>query len=58
MNIALLGYGKMGKIIEKIAADRKHNIVLKIDFYNQQDLTIENLKKPMWQSSLVHPARC
>ncbi|MGN6640512.1 MAG: 4-hydroxy-tetrahydrodipicolinate reductase [Mucilaginibacter sp.] len=45
MNIALLGYGKMGKIIEKIATDRKHNIVLKIDFYNQQELTIENLKK-------------
>ena len=45
MNIALLGYGKMGKIIEKIATDRKHNIVLKIDFYNQQDLTTENLEK-------------
>jgi 4-hydroxy-tetrahydrodipicolinate reductase len=45
MNIALLGYGKMGKIIEKIATDRKHNIVLKIDFYNQQDLTVENLEK-------------
>lgn len=45
MNIALLGYGKMGKIIEKIATDRKHNIVLKIDFYNQQELTTENLKK-------------
>ncbi len=45
MNIALLGYGKMGKIIEKIATDRKHNIVLKIDFYNQQDLTAENLQK-------------
>ena len=44
MNIALLGYGKMGKIIEKIATDRKHNIVLKIDFYNQQELTTENLK--------------
>jgi len=45
MNIALLGYGKMGRIIEKIATDRKHNIVLKIDFYNQQELTVENLKK-------------
>ena len=45
MNIALLGYGKMGKIIEKIATDRKHEITLKIDFYNQQDMTVENLKK-------------
>jgi 4-hydroxy-tetrahydrodipicolinate reductase len=45
MNIALLGYGKMGKIIEKIATDRKHNIVLKIDYDNQHELTAENLKK-------------
>jgi len=45
MNIALLGYGKMGKIIEKIAIDRKHNIVLKIDYNNQDELTAENLKK-------------
>ena len=45
MNIALLGYGKMGKIIEKIASDRKHNIVLKIDHDNQHELTAENLRK-------------
>jgi len=45
MNIALLGYGKMGKIIEKIATDRKHTIVLKIDHENQHELTSENLKK-------------
>lgn len=31
MNIALLGYGKMGKTIEKTAIERGHNIVLKID---------------------------
>lgn len=31
MKIALLGYGKMGKAIEKIAVDRGHEIVLKID---------------------------
>lgn len=35
----------MGKIIEKIAIDRKHNIVLKIDHDNQHQLTAENLKK-------------
>ncbi len=45
MKIALLGYGKMGKIIEKIATDRKHEIVLKIDFDNLHDLTTENLQK-------------
>ena len=31
MNIALLGYGRMGKTIEEIAIKRGHNIVLKID---------------------------
>lgn len=31
MNIALLGYGKMGKTIEQIANKRGHNIVLKVD---------------------------
>jgi 4-hydroxy-tetrahydrodipicolinate reductase len=45
MKIALLGYGKMGKIIEKIALDRKHEIVLKIDYDNQHELTTENLQK-------------
>jgi 4-hydroxy-tetrahydrodipicolinate reductase len=45
MKIALLGYGKMGKIIEKIATDRKHEIVLKIDFDNLHQLTAENLKQ-------------
>jgi 4-hydroxy-tetrahydrodipicolinate reductase len=45
MKIALLGYGKMGKIIEKIATDRKHEIVLKIDFNNLPELTVENLQK-------------
>ncbi len=29
MNIALLGYGKMGKVIEKIASERGHSITLK-----------------------------
>lgn len=31
MNIALLGYGKMGKAIESIAESRGHTIVLKIN---------------------------
>ena len=45
MKIALLGYGKMGHIIEKIATDRKHEIVLKIDYDNLHDLSAENLAK-------------
>lgn len=31
MNIALFGYGKMGKTIERIALERGHSIVAKID---------------------------
>lgn len=31
MKIALLGYGKMGKVIEQIALKRGHTIVLKVD---------------------------
>ena len=45
MKIALLGYGKMGKMIESIALDRNHEVVLKIDESNVHELTIENLKK-------------
>ena len=45
MKIALIGYGKMGKEIEKIALERGHEIALKIDVDNQKDLTVENLKK-------------
>jgi len=45
MEIALIGYGKMGKEIEKIAISRGHSVVLAIDIDNQHDLTIENLSK-------------
>ncbi|MDQ3191589.1 MAG: 4-hydroxy-tetrahydrodipicolinate reductase [Bacteroidota bacterium] len=45
MKIALLGYGKMGKEIEKIALERNHEIVLKVGFENLSDLTIENISK-------------
>ncbi len=35
MRIALLGYGKMGKVIEKIAISRGHDIILTIDNTNE-----------------------
>ncbi len=37
MKIALIGYGKMGKMIEEIAISRGHEIVSIIDINNQQD---------------------
>lgn len=41
MNIALIGYGKMGHIIESIALQRGHNIVCIIDKDNTDDFTSE-----------------
>lgn len=37
MKIALLGYGKMGQVIERIALSRGHEIVLKKDEFNTYD---------------------
>ncbi|WP_337041190.1 4-hydroxy-tetrahydrodipicolinate reductase [Emticicia sp. 17c] len=38
MRIALLGYGKMGKVIEQIALQRGHEISARIDISNRADL--------------------
>ncbi len=45
MKIALLGYGKMGHAIEETAVQRGHEIVLKINDLNLEDLTKENIRK-------------
>lgn len=37
MKIALIGFGKMGRMIEEIALQRGHEIVCKIDVNNAQD---------------------
>ena len=41
MKIALIGYGKMGKMIEEIARSRGHEIVSIIDIDNQDDFESE-----------------
>lgn len=41
MKIALIGYGKMGHMIEEIALQRGHEIVCIIDIDNQQDFDSE-----------------
>lgn len=41
MKIALIGYGKMGKEIEKVARSRGHEIVCVIDVNNQEDFESE-----------------
>ncbi len=45
MKIAIVGYGKMGKMIEEIALERGHEIVLKIDVDNAGEFTKENMLK-------------
>ncbi len=45
MKIALIGYGKMGKVIEQIAIEQGHKIVLIVDQINSEDLTPHNLQK-------------
>ncbi len=44
MKIALIGYGKMGHIIERIAVSRGHEIVSIIDIDNQSDFESEAFK--------------
>ena len=42
MKIALIGYGKMGHIIERIALERGHEIVSKVDVDNQEEFDSES----------------
>ncbi|MEG1634771.1 MAG: 4-hydroxy-tetrahydrodipicolinate reductase [Rikenellaceae bacterium] len=44
MNVALIGYGKMGKEIEQVLISRSHNVSLIIDVDNKEDLNADNLK--------------
>jgi len=44
MKIAMLGYGKMGKAIEEVAGKR-HQMIIKVDENNINELTKEDLSK-------------
>ena len=44
MKIALYGYGKMGKTIERLAKDRGHEVVLRINSENAASITTNELK--------------
>lgn len=65
MNIALIGYGKMGKAIEEIAVQKGHSITLKIDDQNLSKLTKKNLQQAdvaieftMPQSAVANILQC
>lgn len=45
MKVALIGYGRMGKEIEKVLQERGHEVPLIIDVDNQHEFTKENLKQ-------------
>jgi 4-hydroxy-tetrahydrodipicolinate reductase len=45
MRIAIIGYGKMGHMIEEVAIQRGHEIVLRINIENTDDFTKENIAK-------------
>ncbi len=45
MNIALIGYGKMGHAIEQAALKRGHNIVLRITTANKHEMDEAHLKQ-------------
>ncbi|WP_118193928.1 4-hydroxy-tetrahydrodipicolinate reductase [Albibacterium indicum] len=44
MNIALIGYGKMGQIIERIAHDRDHEVTLIIDENNRESIRVDDFE--------------
>lgn len=44
MRFALIGYGKMGKMIEEVALERGHQIGLRIDENNAEDFNQQSVK--------------
>jgi 4-hydroxy-tetrahydrodipicolinate reductase len=55
MKIAIIGYGKMGKTIERLAEAEGHEVVLKIGVENLEDFTTENLQKADVAIEFSHP---
>ncbi|GAG66738.1 unnamed protein product, partial [marine sediment metagenome] len=45
MHIGIIGYGKMGREIEKSAQKMGHSIEFIIDEYNTEELNDDNLQK-------------
>ncbi|MFP4621975.1 MAG: 4-hydroxy-tetrahydrodipicolinate reductase [Bacteroidales bacterium] len=45
LKIIIIGYGRMGREIKKVAEKRGHEILMSIDKDNQDDFTPENLKQ-------------
>ena len=54
-NIALLGYGKMGRLLDRLATEAGHRVVLKISSENAADLTPERLRRADVAIDFSHP---
>ena len=55
MKIALIGYGKMGHEIERIALDRGHEIVCTIDINNLEDFDSEKFRSAQVAIEFTRP---
>ena len=58
MKIALIGYGKMGHIIEEIAKSRGHEVVCAIDIQNQEDFDSEAFRTADVAIEFTTPKTC
>ena len=58
MKIALIGYGKMGHIIEEIAKSRGHKVVCAIDIQNQEDFDSEAFRTADVAIEFTTPKTC
>lgn len=65
MKIAIIGYGRMGRAIEKIATQRGHEIVLRVSNSNKEILQPSSLRdadvaieftQPKWLRKTCAPA--
>ncbi|MFO7843886.1 MAG: 4-hydroxy-tetrahydrodipicolinate reductase [Bacteroidales bacterium] len=55
MKIAIIGYGRMGKEIEKLALQRGHEITLKIDQNNGEEIESAKFKQVDVAIEFTHP---
>ncbi len=58
MKIALIGYGKMGHIIEEVAKNRGHEVVCAIDINNQEDFESEAFRSADVAIEFTTPKTC
>ena len=56
LRIALLGYGKMGRLLDRMATEAGHEVILKIGSDNAHDLTVAHLQGADVAIDFSHPS--